>query len=230
MDNKYTVDAQKIRRDKKILKIAKLAIVIIILAIIFSYMVIGFVYNSGNFTITLDDNLYYERNIIIYDDPNYKTYRSELFAETDVFFDNTTEVMVMNDLVPSEGGSHNGHNYIAYTFYVENIGDEPSDYYYQVIIDDVIKNVDEAVRIRVYKDEEFKTYAKVSATGDPEEDTIAFESDELVAFDHVENFVPGDTDKYTIVVWLEGKDPETTNNIIGGEIKMHMEFNSEFVE
>ena len=31
-------------------------------------------------------------------------------------------------------------------------------------------------------------------------------------------------------MWLEGNDVECTNNIIGGEFKAHMEFNSEFVD
>ena len=47
---------------------------------------------------------------------------------------------------------------------------------------------------------------------------------------HIENFGPGQIDKYTIVMWVEGSDPECTDNILGGEIKVHMEFNSEFVE
>ena len=37
-----------------------------------------------------------------------------------------------------------------------------------------------------------------------------------------ENFNPGDTDRYTIVIWIEGDDPECLDNLIGGAIKMHM--------
>ena len=37
------------------------------------------------------------------------------------------------------GGSHNGKNYLAYTFFVENTGDSVSDYWNEVIIDDVIR-------------------------------------------------------------------------------------------
>ena len=39
-----------------------------------------------------------------------------------------------------------------------------------------------------------------------------------------------DIDKYTIVMWVEGSDLDCTDNILGGEIKVHMEFNSEFKE
>ena len=97
-------------------------------------------------------------------------------------------------------------------------------------VSDVIKNVDEAVRIRVYKDDQFVTYAKAKANGAPEKNTIAFESSDIVAVDHVENFSPGDKIKYTIVLWIEGSDLECTDNILGGEFKVQMNFNSEFVD
>jgi hypothetical protein len=91
--------------------------------------------------------------------------------------------------------------------------------------------VDEAVRIRVYKDnEEEVTYAKMSKRGTPEPNTIPFLSDSSVFLQNVKNFRPGDIHKYTIVIWLEGSDPECTNNILGGEIKLHMDFKSEFIE
>ena len=37
-----------------------------------------------------------------------------------------------------EHGDHNGKNYIAYTFYVENTGKENINYWYEVIVDDVV--------------------------------------------------------------------------------------------
>ena len=41
---------------------------------------------------------------------------------------------------------------------------------------------------------------------------------------------PGDVDKYTIVIFLEGDDPDCLNNLIGGEIKMHMDITEEHIE
>jgi hypothetical protein len=190
----------------------------------------GVVYNNGNFSITLDKNLYFKQNLIIYDDVNYKVFRTELYAPTIERLDNIHYKWLPNDLDESEGGSHNGDNYIAYTFFIENLGDKITDYWTEVVITDVVKGLDEAVRIRVYKNGEPKTYAKISSRGVPEKDTIPFESDELITSDHVEDFKPGDIDKYTIVIWLEGSDPECTDNILGGEIKIQMNFNSEFIE
>ncbi len=229
MKKEITVGVDKVKRRKKVKKIAKLIILILFLLLILLYFVMGIIYNNGNFSITLDKNLYFERGIIMYDDPTYKVYREELQAPAVDYFDNISYKWLPDDIDETDG-SHNGKNYVAYTFYVENTGTDTSDYWSEIIIDDVVKNVDEAVRIRIYRNGEYVTYAKIGSNGQPEKNTVAFESDDLVAMNHIENFGPGQIDKYTIVMWVEGSDPECTDNILGGEIKVHMEFNSEFVE
>lgn len=229
MNSKFAVNTEKIKREKKIKKIVKLTLLILLLLLVLLYFVFGIVYNSGNFSITLDKNLYFERGLIIYDDPEYKVYRTELFATGPTNFDNISYKWLPNDINNYEG-SHNGDNYLAYTFYIENIGEEVTDYWSEMVVDDVIKNVDEAVRIRIYKNDDYVTYAKMSRRGVPEKETTPFTNDALVVSDHVENFKPGDKNKYTIVLWLEGSDPECNDNVLGGEFKVHMEFNSEFIE
>ena len=219
----------KIKQRKKTVKTIKLILLVFILLLLLIYLIVSLIYSNENFSITLDENLYFDKNLIIYDDPQYKVYRSELYAEAPEVFDNISYKWLPENLTETDG-SHNGNNYLAYTFYVENIGDKISDYWSEILIDDVIKNVDQVVRVRVYKNDEYVTYAKASAFGTPEKNTVAFETEELIARDHVERIIPGEIIKYTIVLWLEGSDPECTNNIFGGEIKIHMEFNSEFIE
>ena len=221
--------ADKLKKRKRSYRIAKSVLAILLLVIIVVYFAIHMFYKGYNFTISLDENLYYENNIIIYDDSNYKTYRQQLKVESLEKFDNISQKWLPNDLDNYEG-SHNGENYLAYSFYIENMGEDTVDYYNEIVIDDVIKNVDEAIRIMVYFNGEPTTYAKMSARGVPENGTVAFESQESVMSSKHEAFKPGDKHKYTIVMWLEGSDIECTNNIIGGEFKAHMEFNSEFVD
>jgi len=230
MKNEITVSASKIKRKKKFVKIVKLSLLIIILLLLISYVVMGLIYNGSTFSISLDKNLYLDKNVIIYDDSDYKVFRSELFAPTVDMFDNMSGTWLPKDIDSSTGGSHNGDNYVAYTFFIENMGEVSVDYWSEVIIDDVIQNVDAAIRVRVYKNGEETTYAKTSIYGTPEKGTVAFESETLIAQDHVEGFEPGDKNKYTVVIWLEGNDVDCTDNILGGEIKLHMAFNSEFVE
>ena len=69
----------------------------------------------------------------------------------------------------------------------------------------------------------------MAADGNPEPLTEAFKIDtkrpikgQSVVIKKRENFSPRDTDRYTVVIWIEGDDPECLDNLIGGAIKMHM--------
>lgn len=224
------VTAKRLKNRKKLFRIAKLALIIIILLLVVVYVAVSFIYNGYFFTITLDKDLYLENDCIIYEDPNYKVYRNKLYVESLDFFDNISEKWLPNNL-ENVNGSHNGENYIAYTFYIENMGKEIVDYWYELIIDDVIKDVDEAIRFRVYVDGQYKTYAKKSnLTGKAEAGTVEFYSDTSAILEHIEDFGPGEIHKFTVVMWLEGSDPDCTNNIIGGELKAHMDFKSVHLE
>ena len=101
--------------------------------------------------ISLDKNLYLKNGVIIYDDPNYKVYRRNLKVESMDFLDDIS-VKWLPDNLDEGDGSHNGQNYVAYSFYIENTGKDAVDYWTEFIIDDAIKNVDEAIRIRIYFD------------------------------------------------------------------------------
>ena len=76
------------KQEKKTRKILMLIFIILMLLLLLTYFVVGIIYNSGNFSITLDGNLYFEKGLIIYDDFNYKVYRTELYAESPKTFDN----------------------------------------------------------------------------------------------------------------------------------------------
>ena len=218
--------AKKVKRKKKIVKVLKIILLILLLLLLILYIAFSLIYNNGSFSITLDRNLYVKNGIIIYDDPDYKVFRTELQAETMDFIDNIKYTWLPDNLDTRSDGSHNGENYVAYTFYIETLANKSQTDL--VVIDDVIKNVDEAIRIRVYKNGNSitaKHHIMELRTG-----TEAFLSDTLVARDHVQNFAPGDRNKYTIVIWLEGSDPECTDNILGGELKIHMDFKSEIIK
>ena len=123
---------KKFLLEKKIRKILFIMIIVIFLLLLGLYYIIGIIYNSGNFSVTLDRNLYFDGGIIIYDDPNYKVYRSELLAPSPETFDNISHKWLPLDIDQSLGGSHNGKNYLAYTFYIENTGVDVSDYWNEV--------------------------------------------------------------------------------------------------
>ena len=64
----------------------------------------------------------------------------------------------------------------------------------------------------------------VDADGLLELRTQSFISGEIITKGIVEDMNPGDFDKYTVVAWLEGEDPECLDDIIGGYIEMNMMF------
>lgn len=230
MKNEIVISASKVKRRKKIKKISKLVILIILFLLLMSYIVISLIYNRGSFSISLDKNLYLKHGVVIYDDPTYKVFRTDLYAETLDTFDNISYKWLPTDLHDLGGGSHNGDNYISYTFFVENLGDTTIDYWSEITLEDVIKNVDEAIRIRVYKNEEVVTYAKIGYDDKPEKETTPFKSKDIVELKQVKGFAPKDINRYTIVIWLEGNDPQCNDNILGGEVKIVMAFNSELIE
>ena len=224
MESKLIKTTDKLKKEKKLKKKFKLVVILLLLLLLILYFVMGIVYNNGNFSITLDKNLYLDNGIIIYDDFQYKVYRTELLAKAPETFNSIKEIWLPEEIKDYEGGSHNGDSYLVYTFYIENTGDEIASYTREVIIDDVIKNVDAAIRVRIYKNGEYLTYAKLSSEGEVEPNTVPFVDDKIIMSEDVTNFKPNDIDKYTIVLWIEGEDPDCTDNILGGEFKVRMNF------
>ena len=124
-------------------------------------------------------------------------------------------------------GSHNGEHYIAYTFYVKNAGETTFTLCETINLDSAVLGADEAIRVRVYRNGRSTDYAKIGVDGLPEYGTTPFESEDVVVEEKYENFSPGKIQKYTLVIWLEGDDPECLDNIKGGNVKMSMTFTAE---
>jgi hypothetical protein len=51
-----------------------------------------------------------------------------------------------------------------------------------------------------------------------------FESEDTCVFGSYEGIEPGETNKYTVVMWLEGDDPDCTDDLIGGHLGLEMQF------
>lgn len=231
MAREVIVKASKISNRKKNYKRTKMILTVILFVLIFCFIILGIVYKGGNFTITLDKRLALENKLIIYEDSVIKEGKRKLSARNLEFMDNISINWLPKNIDTESEGSHNGENYIAYTFYVENTGNNTVNYWYSIVMDDVIKNVDEAARIMIYKNGEKTIYAKINSyTSKEEENTKAFFSKDELVLEQRKNFTPGDIDKYTVVIWIEGDDPDCTDNILGGEIKMHMEIREEYKE
>lgn len=54
--------------------------------------------------------------------------------------------------------------------------------------------------------------------------TTPFASEKVVTTGLREGIKNGEYDKYTVVIWYEGEDPECTDDIIGGWVELYMDF------
>ena len=222
--------ARKEKKKKARQRVFKILLIVIILFLINIYIILAIFYRGENFTVTLDSEYGRESGLVIYEELANKYTRTFLRSQDIEFF---TDISVnwLPDNIDNEGeGSHNGRNYIAYTFYAENMGQDTINYWTTIKIDDVVRNVDEAIRVMVFKNGNKVVYAKNNReTEQPEPDTIPFKNEDTVMLELTENFKVGDVDKYTVVIWVEGDDPECKDDLIGGEIKMHMTLTEEHI-
>ena len=222
MNNTVKVTAEKVYRRKLFTIIVKMALLILLLFFSVLYLILYVVNSNGYFTIKLDKNLKSERHILLSSDSEFSAETVEIKVKGLEYMDNITEGWIPFDELISKEGDHSDDNYIAYTFFVKNDGNENVDYKSKIVIESVIKNVDEAVRVALYTNGERKVYAKKAKDGNAEPNTISFLSNRLVMQQDRDNIKPGEIDRYTVIVWLEGKDPECIDDIIGGEMKMAM--------
>lgn len=217
------VTAKDVKRNRVFFKAIIVILLFLLLLISVTYGILYIVNTNGNFTITLDKNAYEEQKLEVSPRKDFSYTTHKLIVDNLDYIDNITESWIPANIDIEADGPHNGKNYMAYTFYVRNSSKDVISYSRAVEILAKVKNVDDAVRVKVYLNGESIVYAKRTPdTNEPEPGTTPFVSDKVVLSELRENFQPGEVDKYTIVIWLEGTDPECINNIIGGELKLKM--------
>lgn len=230
MKKDYSVspESKKIYKRKLFSRIAKIILLLLLIFLTTLYFFLYVLYSKGNFIISLDKNEKNRKNIFLTETGNPQDIKVRLSAESLDYMDNISEKWISPNVDVESDGSHNGNNYIAYSFYLHNLGNEVVNYWYEINIFDTIKDVDEAVRIKIYRNGESTTYAKKNKiTALPEENTKMFYSNDIAVLEEVEKFEPGFKDRFTIVIWLEGDDPDCIDDIIGGEIKFEMNITEE---
>ena len=222
--NDVVVKADRIKKWHRLGKFIKLALLLLLLLLIIIYIVLKVLFNDGSFIVALEDNEMLYSGLAMYETLNDPTPKRKLKAEDLQFMDNISIKWLPDDITEYEG-SHNGKNYIAYSFYMENQGDVVLNYWYSVVMDDVIRHADEALRIMIIVNDQKTVYAKGnSIDGEAEPNTTKFRDDEdgTIILEQRKNMYAGDLDKITVVVWIEGDDPECTNALLGGHVRLHM--------
>ena len=179
----------------------------------------------GNFGIRENKYDMIQQGLALSETPEYD--RANAVLNADIVYDMTN--ISGNDIPPNVdmvNGSHNGENYIAYTFYLINSGDDTLSYEGEMNIENVTKGVDEAIRVAIYQNGVKTVYGKTKSSGAGKESDCdeEFLASTVVMRTRKEGFKPKDRDKYTVVIWLEGNDPDCVDDIVGGTIKFNMQF------
>ena len=224
--------AGEVKRYRIWKKIVPAGILLAALILIIGYVVSVLYMKFGSFTVSVNklDGLKYA--LTLSESPDFKTYTSRLNADISEEVTNI-DGKTLPDWLANVDGEHNGDNYVAYTFYCKNMGQKTVTYSYEMYIANMTYEVEKAVRVRLYVDEFIHdgkndihfadyAYARTDGVEGPEPGTIAFQSGNTIVKDYIEHFMPGDITQYTVVIWLEGPDPDCVDKIIGGEFKVDM--------
>ena len=181
----------------------------------------------GNFTINLNRLELYRKGISISETGDFKDATARLTAST---VQDATNISIddLPDNLDEAEGDHNGKNYMAYTYYVRNAGKEDLGYIARITLDSCAKGAENAVRVAVWRNGKRVVYAEPAADGGEEKGCTSFESDKTVCTYEEKDFLVGNVDRYTIVIWMEGDDPECVDSIIGGSVQFSMHIDADY--
>lgn len=216
------IGAALLRMDKLHLTLLSMLLLVAVL-FIFAFMQ----EKMGNFTINLNRLELYRKGISIADNGDFDGATARLTAST---VEDATNISI--DDLPEDiddlDGSHNGKNYMAYTYYVRNAGKEDLGYKASITLDSCAKGAEKAVRVAVWRNGERVVYAAPATDGGKENGCKNFKSDDVVCTYTEKKFLVGNVDRYTIVIWMEGDDPECVDSIIGGSVEFSMKIDADY--
>jgi hypothetical protein len=211
------------RFGEALLRLDKLHLaVLVMLLLVAGLFILAFMQEKmGNFTINLNRLELYRKGIAIDTSGDFNEPTARLSANT---VQDATNMSLedLPDNIDDQDGDHNGKNYMAYTYYVRNAGKEDVGYQAVITLDSCAKGAEDAVRVAVWRNGERTIYAEPASDGNPEEDCENFQDHDTVCTYVEEDFLVGNVDKYTIVIWMEGDDPECVDAIVGGSVEFSM--------
>lgn len=217
---KKVADAKKRKKRYAIILASLLAILIIM------YIISMLVTRWGDLVISIGD-LYDGKTIMLCENADFEDgVGVKLNGGSVANVTNITKAWLPAGLDDEKDGQHNGENYLAYTFYLKNTGDKDLEYNTRMEVTGASKSADEAVRFQIYRNGEDQTYAKTSFNdrSQAEQDATAFVDEATVFTTQATPLKAGTVDKYTVVIWIEGNDPECVDAIRGGQVRSQMIF------
>lgn len=218
--------AKEIEKSKKRKRLYALILGGLIGALLIMYIISMLLTQWGDLVISIGD-LYDGKTIMLCENADFEDgVGVKLNGGSVENVTNITKSWLPKGLDTEKDGAHNGENYLAYTFYLKNTGDRDLDYNTTMQVTGVSKSADEAARIMIYKNGKEEVFAKGTYKDreKAEQDATAFVDDETIFYTEASPLASGAVDKYTVVIWIEGEDPECLDPIRGGHIRSQMIF------
>lgn len=213
--------AAEVKRYRVLIRVLPIAMSIAVVTLALVYTITTMYTKFGSFTVTVNKYDNVAHALTLSETPDFKDMTSRLNAASSQEITNISVATLPLDL-DKINGSHNGDNYMAYTFYCRNAGTEAVTYEYELFIANMTLEIEDAVRIRLYVNGDYEDYAKTRNDGQgAEPGTTEFLTEETILRKEL-HLTPGEYTKFTIVVWLEGDDPECVDTILGGVFKIDM--------
>ena len=198
--------------------------------------------NSGNFVMSVDEDAF-KRGIAISDSSSFETMNRWLTADpVEDVRDTTLQHIDLFEIINAEGAyKETRSNYLAYTFFLRNVGSETTPVDYEVVITNQSKNIAEAIRVmiivdgQVAYDEQGIRYIECESKTmyqapdkhdimykDYLQDFTLFKTTDIICSERIFDIRPEQTKKISVVMWLEGEDPECIETLASAKIKITM--------
>lgn len=222
--NILTRTAKEVRNYRVRIKMLSILLAMLVTFTGVIYMASVLYEKSGSFTVSIDKYEMTKYGLSLSESREMTRPTSNLNAKIAEKMTNISGETI-DENVDMIDGEHNGRNYIAYTFYLQNAGEVEVSYDYEINMTGVSNALDEAIRLQLYiNGGEPVTYAKTKSDGTgAEPGTTEFYSSTVMTRGRIESFKPGDVTKYTVVIWIEGNDPDCIDWLIGGKMKIDMD-------
>lgn len=216
--------AKEVRDYRVRMRVLSILLVMLILITGIAYVASVLYEKSGSFTVSVNKFEMTKYGLTLSENREMTHKASHLNAKIAQKMTNIAGETISSN-VDMIDGEHNGRDYIAYTFYVQNAGEVEVSYDYTIKMSGVTNGLDEAIRVRLYVNSgEPVTYAKTKSDGTgAEPGTTEFHSATVVTRERIEAFKPEDKTKFTVVIWIEGNDPDCIDWLIGGKMKLEMD-------
>lgn len=202
---------------RKSLKITLGLIITGILSVIFVFVTIYGQY-TGNYLISVRDDAAL-KGIAISPVRDFSQQSDQITFEPLNDIDDIAEGWLNIEEAESVDGPYlDAENYIAYTFYLKNVGQEAVNVSYQIKVKDDYKNLAYATFVKV-RDYEVNHHDNLIADTNYSK---ALNHSSIIADVVIENFKPNDVKKFTFFVWFDGF--HSNPSMKGGAIQLEWVF------